>query len=100
MYTMTLEDYDNGVILVEYSVEGKKYTIMKRSAKRSIFLQVVLFSAKGIYTMLIDKSMKLMVFATGNIYKSTGTASEEIEDTEFSVKVERELSRGKSTEVI
>ena len=55
MYTMTLEDYDNGVILVEYSVEGKKYTIMKRSAKRSIFLQVVLFS-KG-YLHNVDRQV-------------------------------------------
>ena len=45
---------------------------MKRSTQRSIFLQVLLFSANGIYTTFVDKTMKLMVFATGNIYKSTG----------------------------
>ena len=100
IYTITFEDYDNGVILVEYSIEGKEYTIMKRSTQRSIFLQVLLFSASGIYTMIVDKSMKLMVFATGNIYKSTGTASESIKDTIFSSKVKQELMRGKSTEII
>ena len=45
---------------------------MKRSTQRSIFLQVLLFSANGIYTTFVDKTMKLMLFATGNIYKSTG----------------------------
>ena len=78
LYMRTLGDADNGVILVGYSIEGKEYTIMKRSVKRSIFLQVMLFSAKGIHTMFSDKSMKLMVFATANIYKSTGKGLEEI----------------------
>ena len=67
------------VVLVKYSIEGKPYTIMKRSTKRSIFLQVLLFSANGIYTTFADKTMKLMVFATGNIYKSTGSGFEHID---------------------
>ena len=52
---------------------------MKRSTKRSIFLQVLLFSANGIYTTFVDKTMKLMVFATDNIYKSTGSGFEHID---------------------
>ena len=43
--------------------------------------------------------MKLMVFATSNIFKSTGTTSEEIEDTTFSSRRKREIIRGKSIEV-
>ena len=64
---------------------------MKRSTKRSIFLQILLFSANGIYTMFVDRSMKLMVFATANIFKDTGTTSEEIEDTTFSSGRKREI---------
>ena len=52
IYDNTLGDNNNGVVLVKYSIEGKPYTIMKRSTKRSIYLQVLLFSASGIYTIL------------------------------------------------
>ena len=79
VYANTLGDANTGIVLVKYSIEGKSYTIMKRSTKRSIYLQVLLFSANGIYTTFVDKTMKLMVFATGNIYKSTGTSSEKVE---------------------
>ena len=64
LYYRTFEDTDIGVILLDYSIQGKSYKIMKRSTKRSIFLQILLFSANGIYTVFVDKSMKLMVFAT------------------------------------
>ena len=53
---------------------------MKRSTKRPIFLQIILFSANGIYTMFTDNKMELMVFATGNIYRSTGTTSAALQD--------------------
>ena len=63
---------------------------MKRSTKRSIYVQVLLFSANGIYTTFVDKTMKLMVFATGNIYKSTGTSSEVVEAGSFAFKIKEE----------
>ena len=85
------------VVLVEYSIQGNVYKFMRRATKRSIYFQVLLFSANGIYTALVDKSMKLMIFATGNIYKSTGTASEVIEDTSFAFGMKREeASRGEN----
>ena len=90
IYLNTLGDSNNGIVLVKYSIQGKSYTIMKRSTQRSIYLQVLLFSANGIYTTFVDKTMKLMVFATGNIYKSTGTASEEVENTTYSLKINQE----------
>ena len=90
IYDNTLGDNSNGVVLVKYSIEGKSYTIMKLSTKRSIHLQVLLFSANGIYTTFVDKTMKLMVFATGNIYKSTGTSSEKVENKTHSFKIKQE----------
>ena len=34
-----------------------------------------------------------MIFATGNIYRETGTASKEIEDKTFSMMIQRERTR-------
>ena len=67
IYASTLGDDNNGIVLVKYSIEGKSYTIMKRSTKRSIYLQVLLFSANGIYTTFVDKTMKLMVFEADGV---------------------------------
>ena len=99
-YGSTLGDEGIGVVLLKYSVQGEEYRIMKRSTKRSIYLQVLLFSANGIYTTFVDKSMKLMVFATGHIYKSTGTASEEIVDGSFAFKLKQEVIQEKGIEVM
>ena len=43
----TLGDDNNGIVLLKYNIQGK-YTIMKRSMKRSIYLQVLLFSVKDL----------------------------------------------------
>ena len=40
---------------------------MKRATKRSIHLQILLFSMNSVYTLLTDKAMELMIFATGNV---------------------------------
>ena len=100
IYQRTLGSTDNGVVLFKYTVHGKEHYIMKRSTKRLIYLQILLLSANGIYTMLVDKPMKLMMFATGSIYKSSGTASEKNEDESHSLKVrcERKRSREKRSQ--
>ena len=90
LYGRIFGDIDNGVVLVKYNIQGKEYTIMKRSTQRLFFLQVLLFSANGIYTTFVDKTMKLMMFATGNIYKSTGTASEKVEAGSFAYNLKQE----------
>ena len=69
LYEYTFGSWDNGIVLLKYNIQGNDYTFMKRSTKRSIFLQLILFSANGIYTMLTDKKMELMIFATGNVFK-------------------------------
>ena len=63
---------------------------MKRSVKRSIYIQVMLFSINGIYTLFKDRKMELMIFATGHIYRETGTASKEVEDKEYSEMIKSE----------
>lgn len=46
--------------------------IYKSAYKRWIFTQLILFSAKGLKTLLRDKDMQIMLFVTGNIYRDTG----------------------------
>ena len=77
---------------MDYLIQGNKYTFMKRSTKRSIFIQIMLFSMNGIYTIFKDRKQELMIFATGNIYRETGTASKEVEDKQYSEKIKSEKS--------
>ncbi len=81
---------DQGIVLFKYTIQGNKYTFMKRSVKLSIFIQIMLFSMSGIYTLFKDRKQELLIFATGNIYRETGTASKEVEQKSFVRKVELE----------
>ena len=78
-----------GVILYQY---GDDYVFRKRSIKRSCFVQILLFSLNGMWTMFKDKKMEKMMFATGNIYRETGTASKYVEDREHSVRMLNETT--------
>ena len=80
-------DTEQGVILFQY---GDDYVFHKRSIKRSIFIQIFLFSLNGMWTMFKDKKMEKMMFATGNIYRETGTASKYVEDREHSERMRSE----------
>ena len=75
IYTRIFRDADQGIVLLKYTIQGNDYTFMKRSVKRAIFIQVMLFSITGIYTLFNDRKQELMIFATGHIYRETGTAS-------------------------
>ena len=90
IYDLTFGDGDQGVVLFNYTIQGNEYTIMKRSTQRSIFVQIMLFSMDGIYTIFKDKKQELMIFATGNIYRETGTASKEVIQKSFVQKIKIE----------
>ena len=90
IYDRTFRDWDQGVVLFKYTIQGNEYTFMKRSVKRSIFLQIMLFAMNGIYTIFKDRKQELMIFATGNINRETGTASKEVEQRSFVRKVKSE----------
>lgn len=66
-YMCTFGSWDEGVVFFQYAVGVRKYTVMKRSMQRSIHLQILLFSAKAVYTAFSDKKMELMIFGTGQI---------------------------------
>ena len=93
IYDYVFTDYAEGVVLFNYTINGEEHTIMKRSTKRSIFLQVLLFSITAVYTTFKDKKMELMIFATGNIYRKTGTASKDVEDETYSINIKQEKER-------
>ena len=93
IYHRIFGNASKGVVLFNYTIQGEEYTIMQRSIQRSIFIQVLLFGITAVYTMFKDKKMELMIFATGHIYRETGTASKEIEDKTFSMKIKREKTR-------
>ena len=42
--------------------------------------------------MIKDKKMEMMMFATGNIYRETGTASKYVEDREHIMRMRSETS--------
>ena len=90
IYGNTFWDWNQGVVLFKYTIQGNDYTIMTRSVRRTIYIQVVLFSMNGIYILLKDRKMELMIFATGNIYRETGTASKEVERKSFVRKIKSE----------
>ena len=52
IYGNTLGDANNDVVLVKYSVQGKSYTIMKRSTKRSIYCKFYC-SVQMAFTLLL-----------------------------------------------
>ena len=65
---------EQGVVLLDYSIQGNKYTFMKRSLKRSTLM--LFFSMNGIYHHL--RGRQKMVFVTGNIL-ADGNRVEEVE---------------------
>ena len=69
IYGNTFGDFYKGEALLKYTVENNTYTIMKREVKRSVYIQIIIFSAHSVYIMCVDKRMELMLFATGNVYK-------------------------------
>ena len=89
IYVNIFTENDVGVILIEY---GDNYVFRKRSIKRSCFLQIFLFSLNGLWTMFKDKKMEKMMFATGNIYRETGTASKYVEDREHIMRMRSETA--------
>ena len=89
IYDHTFTETAIGVILFQY---GDDYVFRKRSIKRSCFIQIFLFSLNGLWTMFKDKKMEKMMFATGNIYRETGTASKYVEDRDHSERMRSETA--------
>ena len=98
IYGNTFGNWNEGVVLFNYTIQGEEYTIMKRSIQRSLFLQVLLFSMTAVHTVFKDKKMELMIFATGNIYRETGTASKKMLSISFKKRQERTRSMDQSNQ--
>ena len=98
IYGSIFTNWNKGKVLFNYTIQGEEYTIMKRSIQRSIFLQVILFSMTAVYTIFKDKEMELMIFATGNIYRETGTASKKRLSISFKKRQEKTRSMDQSNQ--
>ena len=83
---------ENGVPLVTYTINGETTTLWKRDIKRTIYVQILLFSVKGIKTMLSDKDTKLIMWANGHIYRESGTSSPHVEDKRYSLQYKKEAT--------
>ena len=58
------------------------------------------FAMNGLWTMINDSKMEKMMFATGHIYRETGTASKYVEDRKYSQKIQEEANTKKSLQMI
>lgn len=85
VYFYSFVDWEIGVVLFQH---GNQFLFRKRSIKRSIFVQIFTFSLNGLRTMLKDKKMEMMMFATGNLYRKTGTSSQYFSDKEHVMRLE------------
>ena len=95
----TVGDASYGIEPFKYTINDKEYSVDKRSVKRSIYAQVLMFSVQGLYVMLTDTGLEKMFFGTGAIYRSTGTTSKEYMDVRHSINyhVEMALKRERSS---
>ena len=90
IYGNTIGSNNYGVVLFEYSLGDIKYKVMKRSIKRTIFVQILLLTLSGLSTMLHDKKMQLLMFATSNVYRETGTVSRYVRNEAFAASLQME----------
>ena len=72
VYALTFQSDEDGVILF-YGLQNAPF--YKRSLKRASYVHILLFSLMGLWTLIIDYNMEFILFATGSIYRSTGTSS-------------------------
>ena len=79
--------YEQETILFTYG----DYTLYKANVKISCFTNIFLFSCSGIVTVVKDKNMRLLAFATGNLYKKTGTTSNEKRDFKYAASRKKEV---------
>ena len=81
IYGNTLGNSNYHKVLFTYTIQGESHSIMKRSTKRSLYLQILLFISSGVWTMFKDKKMELLMFATSHIYRESGDGSKNNDST-------------------
>ena len=101
IHGLTIKNWQNGIVLFQYTIDGQKHSIMKRSVQRSMFIQITLFCMNGLFVMFKDKRMELMIFATGNIYRKTGTGfiKDVVKDESFVKRKTNDNNKKKEFEV-
>ena len=82
VFVRTLLSVDEGVVVFDASPFAD-VVFYKRQLQRSFFVQTFTFSLSGLYTLFKDKDQKLLIFATGHIYRETGTSSMHVKTDDF-----------------
>ena len=83
IYGYTLLGWDKNVVLFTYQVSGESVAVENATAKRWMYFQMMLLSLRGLWTIFHDKEMELMMFATGPVYRETGTAKKDSDRPAF-----------------
>ena len=96
LYGNTFDDWNVGSVVAAYTVNGNDHTLMARPILRSIYLQILFLSTSAVYTLVTDGKMEFMLFATGNIYKSTGTSSPDVVDASYRGQIVVEEQAGEA----
>ena len=86
VYGNLLAPWDEGKILLEYSIDTQNYKIMKRDTLRAIYLQILLFNLNAVYTMCFDRKMELMLLERTILRKSIASAEVSAEAPERRVR--------------
>ena len=86
LYGNTFDNWNVGSVVAVYTVIGNAHKLMARPVLRAIYLQILFLSANAVYTLATDRKMKFMLFATGDIYKATGTSSLDVTDASYCVR--------------
>lgn len=60
------------IVLLKYNILHREFYFYRRSIQRSIFIQILTFSANGIWTLMKDKETKYLMFGTGYVNRITG----------------------------
>ena len=71
IYNNTLSDSSVGVEMFQYYINGKYEAVFKRATKRSMYIQILLFSLKGLKTLLRDGGMKMLMFVSDNVERES-----------------------------
>jgi|TARA_B110000003_G_scaffold271971_1_gene307016 hypothetical protein len=82
IFVRILSSTDEGVVLFDASTFFG-VVFYKRQLQRSFFVQTFTFSLSGLYTLFKDKDQKMLIFATGHIYRETGTSSMHVNGDDF-----------------
>ena len=62
LYGNTFGNWNVGVVLAQYTIDGQSYTIMERSTQRAIYLQTLLLCVNALYMLPTEVAKKCYLY--------------------------------------